>query len=137
MAVSALFLLFAPFYVLISLLRQRKKITGLFAPERRMHVLYFTFVLSGTLLLVNNLILVWRMLSNHYRSIAEVLPQIIINDAVAFITIAAGVMTAFSGMKAAAKKQRVFFALSATLLAVFIAILIKWQFIDVSILSRW
>lgn len=137
MAVSALFLLFAPFYVLISLLRQRKKITGLFAPERRMHVLYFTFVLSGTLLLVNNLILVWRMLSNHYRSIAEVLPQIIINDAVAFITVAAGVMTAFSGMKAAAKKQRVFFALSATLLAVFIAILIKWQFIDVSILSRW
>jgi uncharacterized membrane protein YoaK (UPF0700 family) len=75
------------------------------------------------------------MLSNNYRSIAEVLPQILINDAVALITIAAGVMTAVFGKTSASKKQRVLFVISAALLAVFIAILIKWQFIDVSILT--
>jgi hypothetical protein len=133
--VCVLFLLFAPFIILSCSLRRRKKIAGLLATDRRMHALYAIFVLSGTLLLINNVILIWRMLSNNYRSIAEVLPQILINDAVALITIAAGVMTAVFGKTSASKKQRVLFVISAALLAVFIAILIKWQFIDVSILT--
>jgi CubicO group peptidase (beta-lactamase class C family) len=133
--VCVLFLLFAPFIILSCSLRRRKKIAGLLATDRRMHALYAIFVLSGTLLLINNVILIWRMLSNNYRSIAEVLPQILINDAVALITIAAGVMTAVFGKTSASKKQRVLFVISAALLAVFITILIKWQFIDVSILT--
>ena len=133
--VCVLFFLIAPFIFVIRSLRRRKKNAGSPVLDRRIQEAYVILVLSGTALLCNNVVLVWRMLSNNFRSFAEVLPQIVINDALGLIALAAGIAAVIPGKNGPSKKQRVLFVISAALMAVFIAVLMKWQFINVSILT--
>ena len=130
-AVSMLFFLLAPIVIMILALFRRKKNPEASAPVRRAQRFYAIFVLSGTALLINNAVLVIRMLANNYRSFSEVQPHIILNYPIVLIAVTAGVLTALFGKKAGQSKKRwLLLVISAFLLTALIAVLFKWQFFN-------
>ncbi len=133
-AVGMLFFLLAPIVILILALFRRKKNPEASAPVRRAQRFYAIFVLSGTALLINNAILVIRMLVNNYRSFSEVQPYIIFNYPIVLLAVAAGVMTMFFVKQVGHSKKCWSLVLaSGILLTALIAVLIKWQFFNMLI----
>ena len=128
--VSLLFFLFAPIVILLLALFRRKKNINTSIPVRRTRSFYAIFVFSGTTLLINNALPVIRMLANNYRSFSEVRLYIMLNYPIVLIAVAAGVLTAFFGIKSGqSKKRRWLFIISVVLLTALTAVLYKWQFI--------
>ncbi|PKM84448.1 MAG: hypothetical protein CVU86_07285, partial [Firmicutes bacterium HGW-Firmicutes-11] len=125
---STLFFLLVPFIIVIHALVQRRRRVESSAAVRSMRRYYAGFVLLGTALLANNLILVFRMLANNFRSFSEVSLQVLLNNPIALMAIAAGVMAFVKGRSAASRKQQILFAVTAVLLIALIVILWKWQF---------
>lgn len=132
--VSMLFFMCAPIVILILALFRRKKNTDASVPVGRTRSFYTVFVLSGTALLINNAILVIRMLANNHRSFSEVRLHIIFNYPIVLIAVATGVLTAFFGKKVGQSKKRWYlFVVSTVLLTALIAVLFKWQFFNMLI----
>ena len=125
---STLFFLLVPFIIVIHALVQRRRRVESSAAVRSMRRYYAGFVLLGTALLANNLILVFRMLANNFRSFSEVSLQVLLNNPIALMAIAAGVMAFVKGRSASSRKQQILFAVTAVLLIALIVILWKWQF---------
>lgn len=133
-AVSMLFFLLVPIVILLLSLVHRKKKMDVSDPVLRTRRFYAIFVMSGTALLINNAILVIRMLANNYRYFSEVRPHIMLNYLIVFIAVAAGVMTAFFDKKTGQSKKHCWiFVVSVVLLTALMAVLFKWQFFNMLI----
>lgn len=126
-SISILYLLIAFIAVMILMLIKRKQ----FESERKTKRIFIMLLLSGVILILNNAILVMRMLANNYRSFSEVQPHIFLNYPIILAAFASGIMTLYYGKKTGiSKKLSVFFITSAVLLTALIAILVKWGFFD-------
>jgi CubicO group peptidase (beta-lactamase class C family) len=132
-ALSILFLLIVFIAVVILMLFKRKLNIDLPESERKSIRILSMLLLSGVILILNNATLVMRMLSNNYRSFAEVKPQIVLNYPIVFIAVALGVPTFLLVKKVGTSKKILFFhAASAIMFMALIAMLIKWGFFDIS-----
>lgn len=128
-AVCALFFLLAPFGVLIAALRRAG--AQLLPAEHRMRRIGIGMLLSGTAIVANNLILVARMLLNHYRSFNEVRVQILFNYPMTATAIVFGAMAAVYYKRTRFGRQHKLCITIGALLLILIGELIKWQFFAV------
>lgn len=141
-ACTAFFVL-APFVLLIRALlkRNRRETTSGALRARRLQA---AFILCGTGLVLNNALLLARMLVNNYRSFAEVRFQLLLNYPLVILAAATGLALTLclcrnncrrrdSGLLKdnCLRKDKIALFLSALLLAALVALLIKWDFFHI------
>jgi len=123
---ALLFFLITPFVLLIGKVRRRIRRGG---KSRLVNRLTAVQVFCGTALIINNLVLVVRMLENNYRSFAEVRIHVLLNYPLAIIAALLTVAIAFGWKKIhTSKGQRAFSLVTVALLATLIGLLYNWQF---------
>ncbi|MDO3410900.1 serine hydrolase domain-containing protein [Saccharibacillus sp. CPCC 101409] len=127
-AVCALlfFLLVPPILILVWFFR--RKVRNRYSKTLRIRILAFLF--SGTLLVVNILVLAYRMLSQNERPYREVLPQLILNDifAAAGLIFLILLLLELKRHPTPPLRLKIGIALAAVLWILLIALLILWQF---------
>lgn len=129
-AVCILFFMFSPVIFLISARRKRNLEKS--DVIRRTQKLYMALVLCGTGLLINNAILVLRMLSNNYRSFTEVRVHVLLNYPMTAVAAALAIIFALQLKKSPpSKRQQRLWAVSAIILVLFVWLLVKWAFFEV------
>jgi len=125
-ALSVLFFLIMPIVLFILFLIRRKK------QRVRTRFDYFStgFLLSGTLLVLSNLILFSLFGINPFRIAAEVAPFIWINNALAGITVLlfAGAIWSWIRLDETRCKRKVLFVITAVFSTLFITLLHNWNF---------
>ena len=124
---SAGYLVIMPVALLVCMLRKRKTAVKTHVKDSRRY--FKLVVLSGTALLVNNAVIVLRMLMNNYRSFSEFRVQIILNYPLAafaaLFTVMSIVLWKSSNLAA---KDKVFGIVSIAAAALLIGTLLSWQF---------
>jgi len=121
--VNVLFFLITPFVLLIKFLRNRNNSAGL---------LINAFVLSGTLLVLNNLVCVARFAMQNFRSATEMAPHIWINYVLVLLAALLFCFNARHIVKLDMRlENKVIFALASVSLAVFAFILNNWNFLSI------
>lgn len=123
----AAFFLFAPVGLLVRALVRRKREK---ADPRKNGWLLATHVLCGTGLMLNNGLLLLRMLSHPYRSFSEVRFHILLNGGFAGIGLVIGLLLLFRS-RGMGRKARALIWISAVLFAVCVSLLAKWEFFRV------
>ncbi|MCL2703340.1 MAG: beta-lactamase family protein [Defluviitaleaceae bacterium] len=125
-ALNAVFFFITPIVLLILFLIRRKK------QSVRTRFDYFSigFLLSGTLLVFNNLLLFMLFGINPYRTAAEVAPFIWINYVLAGLTalLLAGSIWSWRTAGEAGGKRKALFVITAVFTMLFIALLHNWNF---------
>jgi len=123
-AVSILFFVLAPLGGLAAWLYKKQ------APAHNRFRQISTFLtLSGTALVINNALLLIRILQNNYRSFAELKIHVILNYPLTALAAVFLVLTALFWRKdGPTRGQKRFALLTAAILLGFIAVLLNWQF---------
>jgi len=123
---SAAFFLIAPIVLFILFLVRRKK------QGERTHFdrLSMGFLLSGTLLILNNFILILRLGINPFRVVTEMTPQIWMNYVLAGLSMLffAGSFLTWRTAGEGKTKRKVLFVITAVLAALFVLLLHNWHF---------
>jgi len=123
---SVMFFLIAPIVLFILFLIRRK--------NQSLHARfnYFStgFLLSGTLIVLNNLILFMQFGINPFRTVAEVAPFIWINYVLSglIVLLFAGSIWSWLTAGEARGKRKVLFVITSVFTALFIALLHNWNF---------
>ncbi|MDF2686759.1 MAG: hypothetical protein K0S55_1942, partial [Clostridia bacterium] len=131
---SALYFILAPIFLLIKRIRHKKGAVEVPHKNLILQRLITFFTLSGTAVLLNNIILAARMLINNYRSFSKFRLQILLNYPIA-ITAAALMVFIFLNQKKAesSKGQKVFCLMTTAAMIGLLGILINWQFFNFSV----
>ena len=121
---SVLFFLTAPIVLLVS------KIRGKAVIKNRFYILSNAFIFSGTVLLLNNIILIVRTFSEFLlRTSAEVMPHIWINYMLGTMIVGLFVMSLLAMKQAEIRaKRKLVFCASSILIAFLLATLFHWNF---------
>lgn len=96
------------------------------SPQR----LFYLILISGFTLSVNNLVLVLRMLADHYRSFSEVHVQLLLNFPLALIGIMAVPALVLHGKKRGSRRMRRAAGVMIILFIMLLYSLIKWDFLS-------
>jgi len=125
---NAIFFLIAPVVMLIMFLWSRKK--GV--KYTKFSVWNNGLVLSGTLLVLNNLILVGRFLANPFRTSAEMMPHIGLNYGLLILSAALAIGSlVFLLKEQIGTRQKLLFGATTSVMTLFIFILLNWNFFAV------
>lgn len=128
---SVLYFIISPLILCLqAVLNKRKKRTRP-VQQAVLHKFAVWMTLTGTGLVVNNLVLALRMLSNYERAYSEVFPHIILNYILTGlgILIAAALLLYWNKKKPALQfRQKCYYIISILMLVVLIALLVVWQF---------
>lgn len=125
--ISAVYLVVAPVVLLVCKLRKRKTAVRTHVKDSRRY--FKLVVLSGASLLINNAVLVLRMLMNNYRSFSEFRFQIMLNYPLAVLAALFAVLSiVFWKSSHLTNKNKVFGIASIVMVALFIGTLLSWQF---------
>jgi CubicO group peptidase (beta-lactamase class C family) len=131
-AFSALFFLLSPVICLITARLRQKNSLQKPSLIPRAKKIYVAFVLCGTGLVINNAILILRMLANNYRSFTEVRVHVLLNYPITAVATVLTVMIALSLKRSqTSKKQLLLWAVSTILLGLLVWLLVKWGFFEV------
>ena len=124
-SIGCLFFILAPGILLvIGLIKHRRS-------KRTLDIWFGLMLASGLALVINNVILVMRMLVDNYRSFSEVQLQLILNYPFALLGIVAAIACIFKCRKTKADGvQRIFQWVTMVVLAALLYILIKWEFVQ-------
>ncbi|MBT2289328.1 beta-lactamase family protein [Paenibacillus albidus] len=129
--VSVLYFIMAPFVLLVrAILNKRRRITRS-APLSVIHNIVVGLTLTGTGMVINNLLLAIRMLSNNERAYSEVFPQIILNyvlTGVAAVLMVAMLLFWQKKKPALSIGQKWFVRLPVIIMIIFVGLLVFWQF---------
>ena len=123
---SVVFFLIAPMVLFVLILIHRKK-----QRERTRFDCFSTgFILSGTLLVLNNLVLFGLFGINPFRSVAEVAPFIWINWVLGSLTVSlfTGSLWSWKTLGEGQRKRKVLFVVTTVMAILFISQLWNWQF---------
>lgn len=126
--VALLFFLIAPLVLLgVTLFKRKSQTQRRFTPLR---IKTLAFIFSGTLLVANNLLLAYRMLSQNERPYSDVLPQVILNSVFAGVGLVALIMLLLEIKRRPllSRRSKVGIRFSILLWVILIVLLIVWQF---------
>jgi CubicO group peptidase (beta-lactamase class C family) len=119
------YLIVSPFVLLFQGIRRRRKKQPASPLQRWNSIL----ILTGTAIVINNLILVARMLINNFRAYSEIVAHIIINYGLAALGMVSIVFILVKGRKTElTKSQKLYYGLSMVIFFILILLLIVWQF---------
>jgi len=123
---SVVYFLISPIVLFILFLIRRKKQN----PRTRFDRFTTSFLLSGTILALNNLLLFGRFGINPYRAAAEVAPHIWINYALTALVIFffAGSIWSWRTSGEARGKRKALFIITTVFSILFITLLLNWNF---------
>jgi len=125
---SVVFFLIAPVVMLVMFLRGRKRDVQ----YTKFSVWNNGLVLSGTLLVLNNLILVGRFLANPFRTSAEMMPHIGLNYVLFMLSAALAIGTlVFLLKEQTGTRQKLLFVTATSVMTLFLFTLINWNFFAV------
>ncbi|MDD4462089.1 MAG: serine hydrolase [Eubacteriales bacterium] len=86
---------------------------------------------GGFVLVINNVLLIIRMLIDNYRAFAEVQPHLILNYPLALFPVAAAVLYSVHWKKTTSRRsQHMLFFVILLMLIILLYLLIKWEFIQ-------
>lgn len=101
----------------------------------RHYFLIMSMLTSGLALVINNTVLVARMLNDNYRALSEVHIHLILNFPFALLGLAASIVYIFRWQKIVfVRSQRVLYIITLVMLALVLYALLKWDFIALSYL---
>lgn len=124
-ALSFAYFMIAPFVLLVrGISRIRKRIPAIAA--QRVHT---ALILSGTAIVLNNIILLLRMLVNNFRAYSEILPHMILNYGFTALSAICMIVLALKGRNTGLMKaQKFWYFLSAAVTLILIILMVYWQF---------
>ena len=132
--VSAIYFITAPIVLLIGKLRKmRKKNEDIKTfRDKKVHRIFTLLVLSGTATLINNAVLIARMLMNNYRSFYEIRPHILLNYPLVIVAAILIISLLINWRSAGlSKRQKALYLVTIGVMTAFICTLISWQFLNV------
>ncbi|WP_236329461.1 serine hydrolase domain-containing protein [Paenibacillus auburnensis] len=130
---AVVYFMFAPFVLLVQtvLHKRRARISPVLAGAALSRKLAAGLTLTGTGIVVNNLILALRMISNNERAYAEVYPQIIVNyslTGLAVLFLAALLVPKKRKRSALTARDKWSAILPGAMMVVLVSLLVFWQF---------
>lgn len=130
-ALAILYFVIAPFVLLIQAILNKRRAGTRPAPRAVSRMLAAGLTLTGTGIVVNNLILALRMLSNNERAYAEVYPQILVNyglTGLAVLFLAALLLSWRKNRSASTARGKWSAILPIVMMAVLVGLLVFWKF---------
>ncbi|MCR3923200.1 MAG: hypothetical protein NUK65_11915, partial [Firmicutes bacterium] len=127
--VAVLYLIITPLILQLGKLLHKKDDVTALSANVRMQKLASLLLLTGTAIVLNNIVLVVRMLINNYRSFSEVRLQVLLNYPLATVAAVLSIVLIININRATCtKKQKIFYWTTVSVIVVFVGILAKWQF---------
>lgn len=121
---SILFFLPMPIVILIGYLRRRKKLS-----IQRFDLFMNGFMFSGTLLVINNLVLMSRLGINNFRSVTEMAPHIWLNFAFTGLSILFFILPLLCWREEKVKRHsKALYLVNSSFMALLLLILQNWNF---------
>ena len=119
------YLIVSPFVLLFQGIRRRRKKQ----PASPLQKWNSILILTGTAIVINNLILVARMLMNTFRAYSEIVAHIMINYGLTALGVVSIVFMLVKGRKTElTTSQKFYYGLSMVMFLILILLLIVWQF---------
>jgi len=128
--ISALYFIITPIVLLIGKWRYKKVDAKVPPLNSRVQKIVALLVLCGTATIINNAVLIIRILINTYRSFAEVKIHIFLNYPLVILAALLSILVMMN-WKRATTRQKVFLGATIFITATFMSTLISWGFLDV------
>ncbi|OKP94120.1 serine hydrolase [Paenibacillus sp. P32E] len=128
---AVVYFIIAPFVLLVQTILNKRRARTRPASSAASRKLVVGLTLSGTGIVVNNLVLALRMLSNNERAYAEVYPQILVNyglTGLAILFLAALLVLKKKKRSASTARDKWSAILSGAMMLVLVGLLVFWQF---------
>ncbi|OKP86104.1 hypothetical protein A3844_01280 [Paenibacillus helianthi] len=128
---AVVYFIIAPFVLLVQKILNRRRARTRPASSAASRKLVVGLTLSGTGIVVNNLVLALRMLSNNERAYAEVYPQIMVNyglTGLAVLFLAALLVSWKKKRSASTARDKWSAILPGAMMVVLVGLLVFWQF---------